>query len=129
MARPRRAVACCQKAICLHRETGNRLGEVEGWDSLGYAYHQLGDHRQAIECYEHAISGHRELASGHEEAGCRTRLGDVYFFSGHPERARRSWERALAVFEEEHHPNAGRVRRRLQYLRGEVEGPFFEPVN
>jgi hypothetical protein len=36
MANPRRAVACCQRAICLHREAGNRLGEAEGWDSLGF---------------------------------------------------------------------------------------------
>jgi tetratricopeptide (TPR) repeat protein/transcriptional regulator with XRE-family HTH domain len=129
MASPQRAVACCQKAICLHRETGNKLGEAEGWDSLGYAYHQLGDHGQAIECYERAIGGHRELASRHEEAGCRTRLGDVYFDSGHPELARRSWKRALAVFDEEHHPNADRVRRRLQHLRSEADGAFFEPVN
>jgi tetratricopeptide (TPR) repeat protein/DNA-binding XRE family transcriptional regulator len=140
MDNPQRAVACCREAISRHREAGNRLGEAEGWDSLGYAYHRLGDHHLAIECYERAIDGHRQLASSHQEAITRTRLGDAHLSSGHPERARASWERALAIFKGEHHPNAGPVRRRLQYLGNEANGnsdetkrsvsaSFFEPVD
>jgi tetratricopeptide (TPR) repeat protein/transcriptional regulator with XRE-family HTH domain len=139
LASPKRAITCCQLALELHREVGNSLGEAEAQDSLGYAYHQLGDLRQATTCYQHAISGLRDLASRHEEACSRACLGDVQLASGRPERARRAWQHALAVFEEENHPSAGPVRRRLQYLNnasnGEASGTqqpvdasFFEPV-
>jgi tetratricopeptide (TPR) repeat protein/transcriptional regulator with XRE-family HTH domain len=136
---PRRVVACCQLALGLNREIGNKIGEAESWDSLGYAYHQLGDHGQATACYERAISCLGELASRHEEAVTRTRLGDAHLASGDPERARDAWERALAVFDEEDHPSAGPVRRRLQHL-GNASGvgasetktattmSLFEPV-
>ncbi|MDQ2812442.1 MAG: tetratricopeptide repeat protein [Actinomycetota bacterium] len=137
---PQRAVATCTEAIGLHRETGNRLGEAEGWDSLGYAYHRLGDHRQAIGCYERAIDRHQELAARYPEACVWTRMGDVHLASGHLERARLSWERALAGLTEEHHPDAERVRRRLQHLDSAADGdlgkrsdpgaePLFHPVD
>jgi tetratricopeptide (TPR) repeat protein/transcriptional regulator with XRE-family HTH domain len=141
LAHPERAIACCGRAISLHRELGNKLGEAESWDSLGYAHHQLGDYDQAIDSYERAIACHRELGNRHEEASNRTCLGDVHLLSGDHDRARHCWESALAVFEEEHHPSVGAVRRRLQRLDNAAEGGgpsepnspagvlFFEPVS
>ena len=122
-------------SIDLHREAGNKVGEAEGCDSLGYAYHQLGDYQQATAYYERAIGCLRELACRHEEAVTLARLGDAHLGFGHPERARRSWEQALAVFDEENHPSAGPVRCRLQRLgnatgvgAGATGPSFFEPV-
>jgi tetratricopeptide (TPR) repeat protein/transcriptional regulator with XRE-family HTH domain len=135
LANPQRAIAWCETAIGLHRESGNKLGEGEAWDSLGYAHHQLGDFDQATESYERAIGCFRELACRHEESTTRTRLGDVHLTSGQPELARRSWEQALAVFEEENHPSAGPVRRRLGHLDNgasddahRARKPTFEPI-
>jgi tetratricopeptide (TPR) repeat protein len=141
LANVERAVACCRMSIDLHREVGNKVGEAEGCDSLGYAYHQLGDYRRAVSYYERAVRCLCELACRHEEAVSLTRLGDAHLGSGHPGRARRSWEQALAVFDEENHPSAGVVRHRLRHLRDatgvgagarETKGAtgmsFFEPV-
>lgn len=116
LASPQRAVDCSRLALDLHREAGNTLGEAEAWDSLGHAYYQLGDYGEATACYQRAISGFRELASRHEEARAHTCLGDVHLAYGRPDQARHAWQRALAVLEEENHPSADPVRRRLQHL-------------
>ena len=45
----------CQRALGMFRELGHRDGEAQTLDSIGYAYHHLGQHRQAVACYQHAL--------------------------------------------------------------------------
>ena len=52
------ALEHCQRALTLHRESGNRGGIADTLDSLGYAYLQLGDLAQAK---AHYAAGPRRL--------------------------------------------------------------------
>ena len=59
------------------RELGASNWENAVWDSLGYVYHQLGDHQQAITCYQRALDLSRELADRWNEAATLDHLGDI----------------------------------------------------
>jgi Tetratricopeptide repeat len=41
---------------------GERNWEAATWHSLGYIYHQLGDHQRSVGCYERSLDLCRELA-------------------------------------------------------------------
>jgi hypothetical protein len=51
-------VTCCQRALDLHWELGNRLGEAHALDHLGYASHRLGDDAAACGA-QRVLSFHR----------------------------------------------------------------------
>lgn len=105
-------IACCRQALALLAETGDKYGQAGTWDSLGYAYHQSGDHEQATTCYHNAIDLHRQAGDRHNEADALTRLGDNHHAAGRPDAARDSWRRALEILDELDHPDADQVRAR-----------------
>jgi tetratricopeptide (TPR) repeat protein len=49
------ALAACQQALTLLKSVGERAGEADSWDSLGYALHHLGCPAEAVRHYEQAM--------------------------------------------------------------------------
>jgi DNA-binding SARP family transcriptional activator len=111
-----RARAFSQQALALHRDLGNRYGEAHAWDSLGYAEHQLGRLNEAAAHYEHALDIIRDLGDHYSEATTLTHLGDTRHASGDPQGAQDAWQQALAILDDLDHPDAARVRAKLQQL-------------
>jgi len=114
----------CERAISLHRELGDRYGEAASWDSLGYAHHRLGRHAEAVPCYERAAGLHRTAGERSDEARVLIHLGDTHAASDEPGAAAAAWRAALAVLTELDHPDAERVRARLDPHATETMAPL-----
>jgi tetratricopeptide (TPR) repeat protein/transcriptional regulator with XRE-family HTH domain len=112
----RQALACCQRALTLHENLGDRPGRAHTWDSLGYAYHHLGRHTQAAICYEQALHLFRDLGDRYYESIIHSHLGDTHLAAGDPDAARDAWQYAMAILDDLDHPDASRVRARLDRL-------------
>jgi DNA-binding SARP family transcriptional activator/tetratricopeptide (TPR) repeat protein len=106
-------VAYCEQALSLQRGVVDKTGEGYIWDSLGYAYHHLGDLDRAATCYQQAVRRYRDLANRHLEAKTLIRVGDVHQAAGDADAARRSWRAALDIVDELDHADADAVRAKL----------------
>jgi len=95
------------------RELGDRHGEAGAWDSVAYAHHHLGDHRQAVDGYEQALTTYRELGDRVSEAAVLIHLGDTQEATGDVAAARDAWGQALRIFEDLDQPDAAEARVRL----------------
>jgi tetratricopeptide (TPR) repeat protein len=69
-------------------------------DSLGWVYYQLGRYPDAIRELEHAVASDGDQPDG----VLLDHLGDAYAKNGQVDRARASWERAVAAFEKDDEP-------------------------
>ncbi|MGX4656235.1 ATP-binding protein [Micromonospora sp. SCSIO 07396] len=107
------ALEHCTRALTLLRPTGDRHGEANTWDSLGFIHDRLGHHRQAIRCYGRALALYRRIGDRYDEADTLTRLAEARHTAGDPDGAVRTWRRALDILDELGHPDAARVRERL----------------
>jgi len=103
-------------------EKGHRSGEAAAWDSLGYASHHLGQHREALACYERALALHRLLGDRYNQSQTLVYLGDTHRASGRPSVAGDAWQEALVILEELRHPEVGQVRSRLDRLAAAQSG-------
>jgi tetratricopeptide (TPR) repeat protein len=107
--------------------TGSRWPNAEAatWDSLGYAHHHLGNHRQAIACYQRSVDLYRGLADGYNEATTLAALGDAHQDVGHLQAARQAWQTAVATLDRLGHPDADPIRAKLLDERADPgsEGP------
>jgi len=105
------------------QDLGDPDGEAATWDSLGYAHHHLGHHRQATDCYQHALDLFRDLGDRYEEAGTLTNLGDTHQAAGSPDAARAAWQHALEILTDLDHPDTDGVRAKLHDLDEPMQGP------
>jgi tetratricopeptide (TPR) repeat protein len=108
-----RARALCRQALTLQAEVGDRSAEGITWDSLGYVEHQLGNLGEAAACYQRALGIAREDSHRWFEADTLTHLGDTRHAAGDLPQARQAWQQALAIFEDLQHPDAEKVRAKL----------------
>ncbi|MEV6602979.1 NB-ARC domain-containing protein [Kutzneria sp. NPDC051319] len=107
------ARAACLAALDLYRRNGNVDGEATASDGLGHIEQQAGHVDLAVGHYERALALFDGRHAYHlaetldRLAECRSLLGDAA-------RARRSWEAALALYENQQRgADAERVRGRL----------------
>ncbi|WP_203912053.1 AfsR/SARP family transcriptional regulator [Rhizocola hellebori] len=107
------ALDFCQQAVARHKELGDRHGQAAAWDSLGYAHHRNGDHDRAIACFQHVVEIDRELGDLFGEADTLGRLGDAHDAAGSPEAARAAWQQAVEILDGLGHPDADRIRAKL----------------
>jgi tetratricopeptide (TPR) repeat protein/transcriptional regulator with XRE-family HTH domain len=107
------ARAFCRRSLALSAEAGLREYEPHVWDSLGYTEHHLGNVAEAAACYQRALGLCRELGDRRFEATILTHLGDTWDAAGELPQARTAWQQALAILEDLDHPDAGRVRAKL----------------
>jgi DNA-binding SARP family transcriptional activator/tetratricopeptide (TPR) repeat protein len=103
----------CQRALDLQRELGDRISEADTQDSLGYTHHHLGNYPEAIASYQRAIDLYREVDDRSSEADTLTRLGETHHTLGDNDAARDAWRQALTILEDQHHPDARKVRAKL----------------
>ncbi|MEV4229974.1 tetratricopeptide repeat protein, partial [Streptomyces bobili] len=108
------ALAHCTEALAVLEQLGDRVGQAATWDSIAYAHHHLGRHREALASYRNALAVFRDLGVPAEEAGTLTRIGDTHDAMGDPEAARTAWQAALALLAGLDHPDATRLRSRLE---------------
>jgi predicted negative regulator of RcsB-dependent stress response len=78
-----------------------------------YSCHQLGIHSEAIGSYEQALALFRKDSDPFTEAQIRVHLGDAHQAAGDPVRARAAWRQALTSLESIQHPDAVKVRAKL----------------
>lgn len=83
-------------------------------DSLGYVYHQVGDHARARRCYRDAVDLFRRLGDKYNEASSLSRLGDVQMDTGDIAAARARWQEALAILSDLDHPDLEEVSTKLR---------------
>jgi len=100
--------------LTLHLDLGNRHGEANTCDSLGYIYHQLGLYRQAITRYRRAVDLFREFGDRYYEADALAHLGDTYLAAGECESARAAWRVSVDLLDQLGHADADRLRVRLR---------------
>jgi DNA-binding SARP family transcriptional activator len=110
------ALRYCGQALSLFYELGHQEGTANALDSLGFAHQQAGQHASAIGCYQQALDRHREIGHRWGMAEALGHLGDSHQAAGHPSEARAAWEAALEILDDLGHPDAGRVRRKLNDL-------------
>jgi tetratricopeptide (TPR) repeat protein len=108
------AIEYCHQALGMYGPGESRAGEPETWDSLGYAYHRLGDHRLAISCYQQAMTLWRAVGDRYDQAMTLIRLGEVHDSAGEVADAEEAWTQALALLHELKHPQAADVQIRLR---------------
>jgi len=119
----RQALIYCQQALDLQREIGDRFGQAETYDSLGYAHRHLGQLQEATTAYQQALTLYREFGDRYNEADTLAYLGDVHRTSGDLENARIAWQRALEILEQVDHADADRVRAKMRELNESVTSP------
>jgi tetratricopeptide (TPR) repeat protein len=107
------ALECCRQAVALHQANGDWQGEAFAWDTIGYSCHQLDIHSEAIASYEQALALFRKDSDPFTEAQIRVHLGDAHQTAGDPGCARTAWCQALTILESIHHPDARKVRAKL----------------
>ncbi len=110
------ARADCQQAIDLCRSIGYSPGEAGTWDTLGFVWQRLGNHAEAAACFHRATVLDRETGNRFDLARALSHLGDTHLSTGDPRSARQVWAEALAIFEDLHHLEAGKVRAKLDAL-------------
>ena len=108
------ALACCEQAVTLQREIGNRNDLPSTLDSLGLAYHNLGRHGEAAASYQRAVDLYCESGDRFHEADTLIHLGDAYEGAGATGLARTAWRRALSILDDLRHPAAERLRPRCE---------------
>ncbi|WP_083929332.1 tetratricopeptide repeat protein [Catelliglobosispora koreensis] len=87
-------------------------------DSLGYAFHDLGETRQALACYQQAADLFAEVGDRHGLSEVLSHLGDCHLAMGEPEAAGQAWQQALTILVDINHPDQHDLRARLKTLGG-----------
>jgi tetratricopeptide (TPR) repeat protein len=97
----------------LQRELGDRFGQAETWDSLGYASQRLGLQAEAISCYRTAAGLFQAFDDRYNEADSTASLGDAHYAAGDIASAMSAWGCAADILDQLRHPDAGKVRAKL----------------
>jgi tetratricopeptide (TPR) repeat protein len=113
----RQALTFCQQALPLLQQSGDQQGEAETWDSIGYAHHNLGSYRQAIAAYQAALRLIRAAGGKGGEARMLSHLGDTLLATASYAAARDVLQQAIAIFTQLGHPDADKIRAKLDPIR------------
>jgi DNA-binding SARP family transcriptional activator/tetratricopeptide (TPR) repeat protein len=90
------ALVHCQRALPLI-DLDNHRARADTWDSVGFAYHHLGELDRAADAYEQALALARQAGARHLEATVLTHLGDNHRARGCRASARAAWRPALEI--------------------------------
>ncbi|MFJ6570684.1 AfsR/SARP family transcriptional regulator [Streptomyces sp. NPDC091292] len=112
------AIDCLEQALVILRANDNRWVEGVSYDILGTVHGRLQHYDKAVEYYDLALKTHRDIGNRWGEGDTLSNLGDVRLEAGDPEAAHDSWRQALAIFAEFDHPDAEKVRAKLDGPHG-----------
>src|SRR5215469_2158156 len=94
------AIGYFERAMAIHRETGDRLGQAQATNNLAFHYRLLGRHEEAAATLLDALGLYRQVGHRYGESIALCNLGEAYLELGrHDEAIARSRE-ALAVIRE-----------------------------
>lgn len=102
-----------RQALTLAVEIGNRYIEELAWHGIGYCEQTLGNFSKAVEGFQHTLDLARIAGDRFHEADVFAHLGDLHHAQGKTRGALKFWTRALAIFNEIHHPDADQIRSKL----------------
>jgi tetratricopeptide (TPR) repeat protein len=106
-------LASCEQSLALIAKLGGCNFEAAVWDTLGYIELHLGDFAQAAGHFEVALGLHRDQGNRLSEAEVLAHVGDARHAAGELPQARQAWQQALAIYDDSKHPDAGKVRAKL----------------
>jgi len=89
-----------EKALPIHREIGNRLGEANALKSLGDVKRVQSEYGEAERLYQQALPIHREIGNRLGEANALQSLGDVKMAQSDYAEAERLYQQALPIHRE-----------------------------
>jgi tetratricopeptide (TPR) repeat protein len=111
------AIACCERALAVAEESGDRRDQALTLNSLALALASAGDTERAGECFGRAAAIMREVEDPHVEGQVLANLGALHQRQEQSQQALACWQRALELLEpgsEEH----GRLSQRVGALEG-----------
>lgn len=91
------ALANTERARALYEETGDRGGQADALNGIGWCYAQLGEYEQAIRCTREAIELQRELGDREGEAHATDSLGYAQHRLGRYDEAEHCFRQALDI--------------------------------
>lgn len=100
---PRREAALrahSEQALALCRATGDRVGQADALNKIGWLAAQLGEYQQALSCCEQALSLLRDLDRRYELAYVLDSLGYIHVLAGDQSRAIGCYRQAIGLFGE-----------------------------
>ncbi|MEU8264293.1 tetratricopeptide repeat protein [Micromonospora sp. NPDC048999] len=92
-----RGIPDCERALALHRVTGDRHGQATTLDSLGLAHYLSGRHAQAATAYAESLDLARLVGDRHLEALVLQHGGENHEATGDLQAARMAWRQALSI--------------------------------
>jgi DNA-binding SARP family transcriptional activator/Tfp pilus assembly protein PilF len=107
------ALGFCRQALRLSQEIGDRNTEGRAWASLGSVHQRLGQQTDAISCHRRAVKLLRDIGDRTAEAESLADLGDAYAAVADHGMSRILWREALDLLSELGHPDAEKIRSRL----------------
>jgi tetratricopeptide (TPR) repeat protein len=110
----RSAVRHCQSALSTYRKLGSHFGQAVTLDSLGYTRQRSGRPAEAAALYRQAVTLYRQVGDRYFQAMTILHLGDACHAAGDAAAGRQSWDEALAILNDLHHPDASQIYARLQ---------------
>jgi DNA-binding SARP family transcriptional activator/tetratricopeptide (TPR) repeat protein len=117
-----RAIATCSRALRVFQEVDDRQGAASAWHSIGYAHHHLAQYEQALAHYRESVTLCESLGDRYHQALTLEHIGDTHLAAGDTAAAHHSWHQAATLLEAADHPEAPRLRRRLQPRPGDPAG-------
>jgi DNA-binding SARP family transcriptional activator/tetratricopeptide (TPR) repeat protein len=124
-----KALTYCQQALQLLQKHGHRAAEATTWDSLGYIHHHLGQHAEAIACYEHALALYQDVGGEYYQAETLTHLADTHYATGNHTAAREAWQQALVICDNLQHPQADKIRTKIEQLDRVPAGKYVRAAH
>jgi tetratricopeptide (TPR) repeat protein len=106
------ALGHAEQSLRLYRAAGNRFGEADALDQVGWEHARLGGYQRALEFCEQALALHREMADRPGEAVTLDSLGYAHHHLGHHREAIACYRQAIDVHGE---AGAAQVRTRLSH--------------
>jgi tetratricopeptide (TPR) repeat protein len=79
---------------------GDRRGEANTWDTLGFACQHLGDYDEAVMCYRSSLALNRENGHRFNLFENLDHLGDVHRAMGDEDAARDYWRQSVTILRE-----------------------------
>jgi len=110
----RGAIEFYEQQLAITREIGDRRGEGNALGNLGNAYLLLDEPRRAIEFYEQALLMDRELGGRRGEGTTLWNMSQTLDMLGERAKAIANGKAALVILEQIEHPDAGKVRKKLE---------------
>ncbi|GAB3882969.1 BTAD domain-containing putative transcriptional regulator [Kibdelosporangium lantanae] len=110
----REALTCCQRSLDMFDDAlGASTSKADTLDTIGYVYHHLGDHAQAVAYYQRCLVLGQESQDIMTQGTALARIGDVHWDAGELAEARQAWQDALAVLGDVNPPDSVQLRAKL----------------